>query len=80
MAKQTVINFLKTCLNIYIVLLGSVLSNKSGPKEAGTAWPDVCVRWFLSRKIITLYSQFFHNYWETQDGNIVHLAARQQVH
>lgn len=37
MAKQTVINFLKTCINIYIVLLDPVLSNsKTGPNEAGT--------------------------------------------
>lgn len=46
MAKQTVINFLKTCINMYIVLLDPVLSNpKTGPNEAGTTWHVCFVRW-----------------------------------
>lgn len=47
MAKRTVINFLKTCINMYIVLLDPVLANpKTGPNEAGTTWHVVCfVRW-----------------------------------
>lgn len=36
MAKQTVINFLKTCINMYIVLLGPVfIKSKLGPTKLG---------------------------------------------
>lgn len=42
MAKQTVINFLKTCINMYIVLLDPVWSNpKTGPNEA---WDHMACR------------------------------------
>lgn len=42
MAKQIVINFLKTCINMYIVLLDPVWSNpKTGPNEA---WDHMACR------------------------------------
>lgn len=70
MAKQTVINFLKTCINMYIVLLDPVWSNpKTGPNEAGTTWHVGCFCEVESVGITgDFQAKFLNRYFETHDG------------
>lgn len=59
MAKQTVINFLKTCINIYIVLPDPVLRNqKLDPMKLGRHGMSFALWGFKSREITLIF--FFH--------------------
>lgn len=80
MAKQTVINFfLKTCINIYIVLPDPVLRNqKLDPMKLGRHGMSFALWTFQSREITIFFFHlrlyFFHiansstDHFETHDG------------
>lgn len=56
MAKQTVINFLKTCINIYIVLPDPVLRNqKLDPMKLGRHGMSFALWGFKSREITLIF-------------------------
>lgn len=79
-AKQTVINFLKTCINIYIVLPGPVLLNENRTQRSRDRLACRYVWRFHLERQWPFSSQFFTGIiWNTM-VDIVHLAGPQHVH
>lgn len=57
MAKQTVINFLKTCINMYIVLLDPVLFFKS-KNRSQRSWDHMACRLLCEAESVGITGDF----------------------